>query len=243
LIDTQEIDLLKSEIITTVSHELSTPLVQVKAAVSLLVEDFAQHGSAEQGRIGAMATQAVARLESVIDNIKQLAQTHHIRLNPVTIGDAVDLAVRQLDRSWASRGARERIEKRLDADLPLVWADKRALARLLQLLMDNALKFSPPDSPVRVLAWPESATLVWIGVQDFGIGIPKTEHDQIFEAFYLVDGSSTRRYGGTGTGLALALLLANGMNTTIELDSEPGEGSTFSFTLRAVDLENLPDPF
>jgi signal transduction histidine kinase len=109
--------------------------------------------------------------------------------------------------------------------------------------MDNALKFSPPDSPVRVLAWPESATLVWIGVQDFGIGIPKTEHDQIFEAFYLVDGSSTRRYGGTGTGLALALLLANGMNTTIELDSEPGEGSTFSFTLRAVDLENLPDPF
>jgi signal transduction histidine kinase len=75
---------------------------------------------------------------------------------------------------------------------------------------------------------------VWIAVQDFGIGIPEEEHVNIFAAFYQVDGSSTKRYGGTGTGLTLALLLASGMNTVIQLESTPGEGSTFSFLLPVV---------
>ena len=78
-------------------------------------------------------------------------------------------------------------------------------------------------------------------MQDFGIGIPDEEREFIFEAFYQVDGSSTRRYGGTGTGLALAMLLANGMNTTIDLDSKPGEGSTFSFILPEADLDDYED--
>ena len=74
-------------------------------------------------------------------------------------------------------------------------------------------------------------------MQDYGIGIPDEERSLIFEAFYQVDGSSTRSYGGTGTGLALAVLLANGMNTSIELDSRLGEGSTFSFVLPEADLD------
>jgi two-component system sensor histidine kinase/response regulator len=234
---TTEVNLLKTDIISNVAHELGTPLVQVKAALSLLSEDVSQHGTTDQHKLSLMATQAVARLEGAIENIRQLAQSHHIRLTPVIVEEGVDLAIRHLERSWMSRGAHTRIEKQFEDNLPLVWGDKRALGRPLQLLRDNALKFSPEDSPVYVLAYRLPDDQVWIGVQDFGIGIPTEERALIFEAFYQVDGSSTKRYGGTGTGLALAMLLANGMNTTIELDSTVGEGSTFSFTLPEVDLD------
>ncbi|MBN1562362.1 MAG: response regulator [Anaerolineae bacterium] len=230
-IETQELHLLKSDIITTVSHELRTPMVQVKAAVSLLTEDIKENGRPDQMRIASMATQAAARLEGAIENIRQLAQTHQITLQPVVVDEATDLSIRHLARNWTSREGSGRVEKHLEADLPLAWADKRALGRLLQLLLDNALKFSSAEEPVYVVAETYDTDHIWIAVQDFGIGIPEEEHDNIFSAFYQVDASSTRNYPGTGTGLALALLLASGMNTVIQLDSTPGEGSTFSFLL------------
>jgi signal transduction histidine kinase len=233
----QAVESLKTNIITNVSHELRTPLVQVKAAVSLLVEDVVQNTTREQPSVADMALQAVARLESAVENIRQLAQTQQIRLSPVVIGDAVNLAIRNLKRSWGKRGEEERIELRIDNDLPPVLGDKRAIAHLLQLLLDNALKFSPETSPVHVIAYAYDDEQVCIGVQDFGIGIPREEHARVFEAFYQVDGSPTRRYGGTGTGLALATLLAKGLNTTIKLESDLGEGSTFWFLLPAIDLD------
>lgn len=242
-IETQEFNLLKSDIITNVSHELRTPMVQIKAAVSLLTEDIEQHGTHEQFRISDMATQAVARLENAIENVRQLAQTHQIRFGTVCVSEAADLAIRHLARNWTSRKGSGRVQKELDPDLPLVWADKRALGRLLQLLLDNALKFSDEDAPVFIRGGVFDPDHIWIGVQDFGIGIPEEEHDSIFEAFYQIDGSSTRNYGGTGTGLALALLLATGMNTSIQLESAPGEGSTFSFTLPVADPDDLPASF
>jgi signal transduction histidine kinase len=113
------------------------------------------------------------------------------------------------------------------------------MARLLQLLLDNALKFSPDDSPVYILSWMTEDDQVWIGVQDFGIGIAQEQHARIFEAFYQVDGSSTRRYGGTGAGLALALLLAQGMKTSIRVESEKDKGSIFSFSLPVTTLDDF----
>ena len=230
-IETQELHLLKYDIITTVSHELRTPMVQVKAAVSLLTEDIKETDRPDQLRIASMAAQAAARLENAIDQIRQLAQTHQISLEPVVVNEAADLAVRHLARKWTSREGSNRVEKHIEASLPFAWADKRALGRLLQLLLDNALKFSAEENPVYILAETYDSDHIWIAVQDFGIGIPEEEHANIFSAFYQVDGSSTRNYGRTGTGLALALLLASGMNTVIQLESTPGEGSTFSFLL------------
>ena len=233
----QAVETLKTNIITNVSHELRTPLVQVKASVSLLVEDVVQNTTREQPSVADMALQAVARLESAVENIRQLAQTQQIRLSPVVIRDAVNLAIRNLKRNWGKRGEEERIELLIENDLPPVLGDKRAIAHLLQLLLDNALKFSPETSPVHVIAYPYDDERVCIGVQDFGIGIPPEEHTRVVEAFYQVDGSPTRRYGGTGTGLSLATLLAKGLNTTIQLESEPDEGSTFWFLLPAIDLD------
>lgn len=235
-------ELLKREIITSVSHEFRTPLVQIKASVSMLADDVRSNGSYPQPSLADMATQAVARLEGVVDTIRQLAQTHNISLGPVIVREAIELALRFLGRSWNSRGAARRIKTYVQADLPLVLADKRALARLLQLLLDNALKFSDEDSLVVIRAECEPESCVRISVQDSGIGIHPDEHTRIFEAFYQVDASDTRRYDGTGNGLALAMLLARGMNTEIEVSSCMGEGSTFSFVLPVADLDQFTRP-
>jgi signal transduction histidine kinase len=136
-----------------------------------------------------------------------------------------------------SRRIRERIEKRIPANIPPVLGDKRALAHVLQLLLDNALKFSPADSQVYIVARQINNREVWIGVQDFGIGIAPEEHARIFDAFYQVNGGPARPYGGTGTGLTLAMLLARGMNSTIDPDSTPGRGSTFSLVLPIARLD------
>jgi len=226
----QAVEVLKAAIIRNVSHEFGTPLVQVKAAISLLNEDVQKVNNREQIKLTNMAALALGRLEAVVDNLRQLAQTYNFSTAPVVVEEAADLAIRMVERSWASREASTRIEKYIQTGLPFVLGDKRAIARLLQLLLDNALKFSPPDKPVYLQA-EYDAEQVWIGVQDFGIGIPASDHRRIFEAFYQVDASTTRNYGGTGTGLALATLLARGMNTQIALKSKVGKGSTFSFCL------------
>jgi signal transduction histidine kinase len=227
----ESLDRLKSEIIANVAHELRTPLLQVKSATSLLAEDLFIDGTHEQRRVADMALQAVARLEGVVENIRQLVQTHQLRLSPFEVKESVDLALRHLERSWESRDQRHRVEPHLEANLLPVMGDKRGTARLLQLMLDNALKFSPDDMPVYVRATQTGKDEVTIGVQDFGIGIAEEDYESIFEAFYQIDRSSTREHGGTGAGLALAKLLADGMQTVIHVDSVPGEGSTFWFTL------------
>ena len=236
--ETRRLEVLRSEIITNISHELNTPLLQVKSAISLLAEDVQEAGIPEQTRVADMAVQALARLEHEIQNIRQLARTHDIRLGPVVLTDTVQRAVRHLERSWKSREGVGRVENHVPVELPFVLADKLALARLLHLLIDNALKFSDPADPVLVEAHVLDDARVWVGVQDFGIGISPDEHDHIFEPFYKVDRSATQRYGGAGSGLALAMLLASGMNLTITVDSTPGEGSTFSFVLLTADLDD-----
>lgn len=235
--ETKRLEILRSDIISNISHELGTPLLQVKSAIALLTEDITQHGSAEQTKLADMATQAVARLEGEVNNIRQLARTHDIRLAPTALLDAAHLAIRHVQRSWTSQRGVNRITTHIPDGMPLVLSDKRALGRLLQVLIDNALKFSPVEEPVYVIGEVLDDDRVWVGVQDFGIGIPADQHTRIFEAFYKVDGSTTARHGGSGTGLALALLLATSMNTSIQVDSAPGEGSTFSFVLPVADLD------
>lgn len=236
---TKQAEMLKNDIIRNVKHEMATPLLQVKSAIWMLAEDIEASGTPEQAQKASMAAKSIGRLEGVVENIRQLAQAHDIHLGPIRVSESIDLAMRHMERSWASREDRARIETFIDPDLPIIRADKRALARLLQLLLDNALKFSPANSPVYVHACVVPDDQVWIGIQDFGIGIAAKEHSRIFQAFYQVDGSVTRQHGGTGTGLALALLLAAGMNTVIHVDSELGEGSTFWFVLPVA----TPDDF
>jgi signal transduction histidine kinase len=229
----QEADSLKRNILATVSHEMNTPLLQVKSAVHLLVEDVRR--SDPDNTPARLAAQSLSRLEGIIQNITQLARSEHLQQEPFILREAVDLAMRNIERSWVAKEEVGRIRREFEADLPMVAGDLRAVARVLGLFLDNAIKFDPDHRPIKIIARRQGEDQVYIAVKDQGIGIPKKHQDLIFQEFYQVDSSTTRRFGGAGIGLALAKLLCDKMGTEIKVESRPKKGSTFSFTLPAAD--------
>lgn len=227
-----ELDLLKNAIVHNVSHELRTPLLHVKSAVALLAEDN------ESNKLAGYATEAVARLEAIIRNFTQLANGLDIQLAPVLVQDSVDHAMRSLRRSWEHKANVERVLLDVDNTLPPVMADKQGLGVVLSQLLDNALKFS--QDRVELSAQRVGQSVV-VSVHDYGIGIPKEKAEQIFDSFYQIDGSSTRRFGGTGVGLAIVRLILDRHHAQIRVESEEGRGSTFSFQLPIASARNLRD--
>jgi signal transduction histidine kinase len=115
-------------------------------------------------------------------------------------------------------------------------ADKQGLGIVLSQLLDNALKFS--QDRVELSARRVGQSVV-VSVHDYGIGIPEDKAEQIFDSFYQVDATSTRRFGGTGVGLAIVRLILDRHHTQIHVESEEGRGSTFTFQLPIVSTGRL----
>jgi signal transduction histidine kinase len=222
-----EMDVLKNAIVRNISHELKTPLLHVKSAVSLISAEVTDK------RIITYAENATARLEVLIKNIAMLGSSLDINIGPLILRDSIDYARRNLGRVWQTRSEADRITVTIEDNLPPVNADKQGLGTVLQLLMDNALKFSEKEIEVDVRRREDR---VYITVRDSGIGIAPEKLNDIFDMFYQVDSSSTRRYGGAGVGLALVKLILDHHGSVITVESTPGKGSAFTFCLNIVDV-------
>lgn len=217
-----ELTLLKNAIVRNVSHELKTPLLHVKSAVSMLVEDH------QNDTLSVYATEAVSRLEAIIKNISLLATSLDIQPSAALVREMLDHAMRNLRRSWSRKEDVNRVQIVLEDNLPPVFVDKMAIAIVMQLLIDNALKFSKVPIEIHVNQVSEGISVI---IRDYGIGIPPEELSKIFDSFYQVDSSSTRHFGGTGVGLAIVRLILERHHIRIEVESTPEEGSTFRFIL------------
>ncbi len=226
---TTQVEVLKEAIVRNVSHELKTPLLHVKSAVSLLSEDVGK-----DNKLIRYAENATARLETLVTNITMFGSSLDLKLGPVIVRDAVAYSHRSLSRIWESKEDAKRIKLHIDTDLPPVLADRQGISTILQLLLDNALKFS--DGDIEVHAHQVGGS-VEISVRDYGIGIAPKDLKNIFDSFYQIDPSSTRRYGGTGVGLALVKLLIENHQSEIQVTSELNKGSTFSFQLKIIDFQ------
>ena len=224
-----QIEILKEAIVRNVSHELKTPLLHVKSAVSLMGEDMGK-----ENKLIRYAENATARLEALVTNITMFGSSFDLNLGPVIVRDAVEYAHRNLYRIWESKDQAKRIRLFVDEGLPPVSADRQGLSTILQLLLDNALKFSNDDIEVHAHLIKNE---IEISVRDYGIGIARKDIQTIFDSFYQIDHSSTRRYGGTGVGLALVKLLIENHRSEIKVESELNKGSTFSFRLPIVNLK------
>lgn len=225
-----ELEVLKNAIVRNVSHELKTPLLQVKSAVALL-----EKPSDEKERLSLieLATTATARLELVVRNITMLGGSLESSPGPIILTDAVEAARRQLRRLWEHRDQTSRIKVNIASNIAPALADKQGISTVFQLLLDNALKFSKDEVWVEAKQNSEKIT---VSVRDSGIGIAPDQRDAIFDMFYQVDSSSTRRYGGTGVGLAIVRLILENHGSQIRVESAIGKGSTFSFDLSVVKL-------
>jgi signal transduction histidine kinase len=222
--DAEAVELLKSVIVSTVSHEFNTPLLQIKTSVHMLAEDRDDN----REMLLRLAQNAAARLQVKVQHITQLAQSLDIHPDPMLVRDAVEQALSELRRSSASKEKIERIRVQTPDKLPPVIADRKGIGTVLYHLLDNALKFSEGVVEIRA---DERNQQVIVSVRDDGIGIAPELQARIFDLFFQADSSDTKKYPGMGIGLAIVRLILDRHQIAIHIESQPQHGSQFWFAL------------
>jgi len=231
-----ELSQMKANFVANVSHELRTPLTHVKGYLELLTTESLGSLNAEQKNALQISQRAAGRLESLIDNLILFSLAARgeltLRLAPVNLNKVAGEIF-----SYSRTKADDRnvaLHFIVQPDIPYVKADEEKISWVILQLIDNAIKFTPSGGEVTLSIQPESDTLIMVSVSDTGIGIPASRLNEIFEAFHQLDSSSTRRYSGTGLGLALVREIISAHGSVIEVQSEDGKGTRFRFPLLAV---------
>ncbi len=242
--DRAALDRLKTQLLANVSHELRTPLVSIKGYNDLLLRGTLGPINARQRRGLEIAAANTQRLVELIETLLDLARREEGRLELAMtrfdLREAVTAAASAVGERLASRN----LPLRLDlGDEPLpVMGDRARLEQVFRALIGNAEKFTEqPGGSIDVYA-DRRGDIIEVSVADRGIGIPVDARARIFERFYQVDASSTRRFGGAGLGLALAKELVTLHEGDIAVDSVEGRGSTFTVRLPAADVKESSGP-
>ena len=228
-----ELSQLKANFVSNISHELRTPLTHIKGYVELLVTESLGSITDEQRHALQVSQQSTGRLENLIEDLILFSLASRgelsIQHESVDLRRLVNLAIKGCTSKAEERGVSLNVI--IDEDVPYVQADPQKIAWVLHQLLDNGIKFTPSSGRVVVTVQREGENLVILAVTDTGIGIPANRTEDIFEPFHQLDGSSTRRYGGTGLGLSLVRQIIEAHGSMIEVQSIEGRGSTFKFPL------------
>jgi signal transduction histidine kinase len=232
----RELNRMKGEFVAVVSHELRTPVTALMGyAKTLRQPEFANDPQMRTEFLERMERQS-DRLLRLVENLLTASNLENNQL-PISIGRVLfeDL-VREVVEGLATEASHVDIPD----DLPVLTTDRQVLSRVLQNLVDNALKYSPDGSPCEIEAHGEGDYLAF-WVRDYGIGIPPEELPRIFDRFYQVDSSTTRTFRGAGLGLSLVQDLIRHLGGSIGVDSTPGQGSCFTVRL-PVRHPHIPPP-
>jgi signal transduction histidine kinase len=218
------------------SHELRTPLNAIIGFSAVLAEGL--HGSltAKQrrhiGHIHSSGQHLLAVINDILDLSKVEAGKLALTLQAVHVGEVVQDSLTLVEGEAAVKGLR--LASAVPTDLPPALADPVRLKQILSNLLSNAVKFTPEAGAVTVGARADEEGLaVW--VQDTGVGIAPEDQERVFREFEQVDNSLGRQHQGDGLGLALTRRLVELHGGRIRVESAPGRGSTFTFTLPAAE--------
>jgi len=222
---------LKTDLVATVSHELKTPLASMRLLVDALLEDEAPDATKTREYLELIARENV-RLSRVIGNFLTFSRLERNRQKFDFAATRADAVVES-----AIESARERLhapechlEVNVSPGLPPVRADEDALVTVLLNLLDNAWKYTPGEKRIGVRAYAQDGRVIF-AVEDNGIGIAPRERKRIFRRFYQVDRRLTRDTGGCGLGLSIVEFIVRAHGGSIEVESQPGRGSTFSVAI------------
>ena len=228
----QELDRLKDDFVSTVTHELRTPLTSIRA-FSEILHDHPDIDPAERHRFLGLIIRESERLTRLINQVLDLAklesghaewQTAQLDLNEI-VADAVSAT------SQIFKGRGVSVVTRPAPKLPAVVADRDRLMQVMLNLLSNAVKFSPEKTGKVEVTVSEDPANVRIEVRDNGVGISPEHLGVIFEKFRQVGDTLTEKPPGTGLGLAICRQIIDHFGGKLSVDSEPGRGSVFWFTL------------
>ncbi|HEY3766180.1 MAG TPA: ATP-binding protein [Gaiellales bacterium] len=219
-------DTVKTAVLRAVSHDLRSPLTAIRAASDGLEDETLTLSDADRRDLVDTIGVEVRRLERVVDNLLALSRLQAGAVATVpevwTVDDLIYGALDDLSRST------ERVVLSIPDDAPPVLVDAVQVRQILSNLIDNALKFSPPESPVTVRV-NRTRKEVIVRVIDQGRGLPESELEHVFEPFYR--GAPAQDQTGTGLGLAIARGFAEANGGRLWADSRPGQGAGFALAL------------
>ncbi len=230
----KEIEETGKNIISNVSHELLTPVTIVKGVLEILKDKCRNPGDLQ---LIEKSLLALNRQHNVIKDIVEYAKVTRevtLEISRVHIKDLVEEVLSHLMPKI--RAKKIRVVKEIE-DLE-VFADGQKIRHVIYNLIDNAVKFNINGGIIRIYCKRKGNNAVFC-ISDTGVGIPETEHSKIFEPFYQIDSSPSRLYSGTGMGLAVVKRFVEIHGGRVWVDSKPGEGSSFYFTI--PNLSNYGD--
>jgi PAS domain S-box len=230
----KEIEKLKSKFVSTVSHEFRTPLTSISMGVGLLLDGTTGTINDNQREIIEVIQEEGQRLAALVSDLLDLSRIESgkvtVNIKPCTIDAILQPTLKSLTEQANSKCIN--LNYYVYEKLPMVRADSDKIKVVLTNLIGNAIKFTSQGGKIEVFAH-QGSNKVYISVKDNGIGIPREYQDKIFYEFVQVK-QDVNDNTGTGLGLAIAKRLVELHGGDIWVDSEPGKGSTFTFTLKAV---------
>ena len=239
----RQLEAMRQEFVANVSHELRTPLSLIKSAAETML-DCGQDDSAMRVRFLEIIDRHANRLTRLIDDLLLLSTLDsgrlRLELEPVVLRAAVQEVIE--DFEGRARARHVTIANTVPGQL-IVRADPDRLRQVLANLVDNAIKYGRDDGHVVLDAAVWSDGRVEVSVHDDGPGLSADAQPRIFERFYRVDKARSREQGGTGLGLAIVKHVVQAHGGEVRVESRPGDGTTFFFTLPAeASVANLPAP-
>ena len=226
---------LKSQFLANMSHEFRTPLNAILGYTHMLLNNVTGHVTDPQRksltRIDSNARHLLALINDILDITR--IEAGRMPLNASTFGVGELFEEVQAELEPIIKRSNLAVSTKVRGAVPTLKTDRQKVKQIVLNLLSNALKFTPAGS-VTMTAWYDARSKqVDIAVKDTGVGIPAEDQAKVFEDFRQLDSSPARGYGGTGLGLSICRRLAQILGGSIELDSTPGDGSTFTLKLPA----------
>jgi signal transduction histidine kinase len=227
-----EMNRMKTDFIANISHELRTPLAHMVGYIDLLDQEALGPLTEEQSRAVEVLTKSYRRLGGLIDNLLFLSfdteDALPLNLQETPLAPLIESLVH--NHAEKARLAGVGLIKEVQGGLPSAYIDPEKIDWALVQLVDNAIKFNTEGGKVMIQAKADEDR-IQVAVMDTGIGIPGKLVAEIFEPFYQIDGTSTRKYGGAGLGLSLAKRVIEAHGAKIAIESKLGQGTRISFRL------------
>ena len=234
----KELDSMKDSFVSSVSHELRSPLSAIDGYCDLLIECVDKNYSKEQELKGLkIIKQATVRLTNFINNILDLAKMKANKLEVKKTESSIGPIIEEIVALYQplAEQQKKKVYFEINGDIPKVNMDVERIKQVITNLVSNAMKFTKENGSVGVKAFPNSAgygnEYIEVWVQDDGVGIPKQQVDFVFQKFYQVKDGEFKKPKGTGLGLTIVYEMIKLHNGYVWAESDLGKGTTFKFVL------------
>ena len=223
---------VRANFVSMVSHELRTPLNSVNGFIDLLLQGHMGDLNVEQKKYLGYAQEGVQQLMSIVEDILFMTRSDvgqfEIKQQEVNFRVLAKQVVSGLEPQ--ARKAGVLISKNIPSPTPMLYVDPQRMKQVLNNLVTNAIKFTPPEGTVMIGARPYNDQFVMISVTDTGYGIALEDRQHVFERFYQSNHNQQSKMGGYGLGLSIAKLIVEQHGGTIDFDTILNKGTTFYFT-------------